>query len=138
MRNRLERWRCYRFAKRSGATSTERPSSRDPMTVSGLSILVTGGAGFLGSRLAAHLLRRGNGVTILVRHSSSLKELEKLGIAHQIDSVRLAPDYSNVPDIINKSKFDVVVHVAAVNNGADGQADTRQLISSNVLFPSLL
>jgi nucleoside-diphosphate-sugar epimerase len=101
-------------------------------------ILITGGSGFLGSRLAAYFLRGGHRVAVLIRDSSKLDELEKSGIARQVDIIRVASEYANIPNVFSEAEFDVVIHVAANNSGADGQTETQRLISANILFPALL
>jgi nucleoside-diphosphate-sugar epimerase len=108
------------------------------MTASPLRILLTGGSGFLGSRLAAHFLRRGHRVKTLLRQSSHLAELDKLGIAQRVEILRLAPDCANIPDLIGEASIDVAVHLAAVGGSGKGQAEVERMVSANILFPSLL
>jgi len=74
-------------------------------------VLITGGAGFIGSHLADHYLAQGNNVTILDNFSTGTKK----NIAHITDSVALVDgDIRNVELIDQLTKdSDLVLHMAA-------------------------
>jgi UDP-glucose 4-epimerase len=74
-------------------------------------VLITGGAGFIGSHLADHYLAQGNNVTILDNFSTGTKK----NIAHITDSVALVHgDIRNVELIDQLTKdSDLVLHMAA-------------------------
>ena len=53
-----------------------------------MTILVTGGTGFIGSHLANALIARGEGVKALVRKTSNVTYLKKLGVDLIIGDLR--------------------------------------------------
>ena len=80
-----------------------------------MKILITGGCGFLGSNLAAEVIKRGDELFIfdnLYRAGSEqnlkwLLELGKLTFFHS--DIRL---YNDVEHVINKVKPDIIFHLA--------------------------
>jgi FlaA1/EpsC-like NDP-sugar epimerase len=81
-------------------------------------VLVTGGAGFIGSHLVEELLRDGHGVSILDDFNDFYDpEIKRENIApvsrdvsiHQID----LRDSAAVRSLFHRQKFDVIVHLAA-------------------------
>jgi dihydroflavonol-4-reductase len=72
-------------------------------------VLVTGGSGFLGSNLAAALLKEGCSVRILRRAGSDLRALGSLQVEHVIGEVR---DIDSLHRAINGC--DTVFHTAAI------------------------
>ncbi len=72
-------------------------------------VLVTGGTGFVGSKLVAALLERGNTVRVLHRPSSSLQALERLPVEHCLGDIL---DEAAVSQAI--AGCDVVFHVAGL------------------------
>lgn len=93
-----------------------------------MDVLVTGGAGFIGSHLTEDLLEDGNNVTILDNLSTGSKELvpEKAEL--------LIGDLKDMDFLLDKVKdFDAVFHLAANPDVAKG-AENRQLhINENVI-----
>ncbi len=74
------------------------------------SILVTGGAGFIGSHLAAELFRRGHTVTVLDDLSGGFVDNVADGIVLKQGSIT---DAELVDDLFQRSHFDCVYHLAA-------------------------
>jgi len=77
-----------------------------------MNILVTGGAGFVGTNLIKHLLQEGHKVTSLDNYTTGLKE-------NEISDENVTYSNGDIRDLINHSKyyfrkFDVVFHMAAV------------------------
>src|SRR5574338_245417 len=73
-------------------------------------ILVTGGAGFIGSHVAEELVKRGHQVTVLDDLSGGFVD----NLAPEIKFVKGSiTDPSLVNDLFEKSRFDYVYHLAA-------------------------
>ena len=96
-------------------------------------VLVTGGAGFIGSHLVRRLVQEGARVTVVVKYRS------------MIDSVRLAPVWDDIEvveaDLRNLDSarslanvsYDVVFHLAAYNHVGDSFTHVQESILSNML-----
>jgi dihydroflavonol-4-reductase len=80
--------------------------------------LVTGATGFVGSQLAAELLRRGYAVRVLRRENSSLLALEGLAVEHALGDVTDPPAVRRAV-----ADCDIVYHVAAVSSYWRSQKD---------------
>ncbi len=76
-----------------------------------MKVLVTGGTGFVGSQLAAALVRRGDEVRVLRRANSSLVALESLPVEHVTGDIL---DPTAVAKAV--SGCDLVFHVAALSS----------------------
>jgi len=99
-------------------------------------VLLTGGTGYVGSRLLIHLVHAGCQVHAIVRPGSDLSLIEPV-----IDSVRLhAHDGSTegMISIIAESRPDVVYHLASLFLAQHNPHDIESLISSNILFGTQL
>ena len=72
-----------------------------------MNILVTGGAGFVGTNLIKHLLQEGHKVTSLDNYTTGLKE-------NEISNENVTYSNGDIRDLINHSKyyfrkFDIVI-----------------------------
>ena len=78
-----------------------------------MDILITGGAGFIGSHMAGHCIARGHSVTIIDNLSTGLAENIPEGAAF------LPLDLSDpsFPDRLKDISVDIVVHLAAQSSG---------------------
>ena len=97
-------------------------------------ILVTGGAGFIGSHLTKRLVRRGSEVSVVVKYKSI------------IDNVRLSPNWHDI-DIIEADlrnidslrqigghrQYDLVFHLAAYNHVGDSFLHVNETLMSNAV-----
>ncbi|REH84820.1 NAD-dependent epimerase/dehydratase family protein [Staphylococcus felis] len=78
-----------------------------------MKVLITGGAGFIGSHVAEHFFEIGNEVYIIDNLSSGYRE--NIGFIDDEHFFELdIRDYNKVNELIVKHQFDVVVHLAAM------------------------
>lgn len=101
-------------------------------------VLLTGGTGFLGSRLARRLLADGLAVTVLAQSESRLDQLRRVGVGDDVQVVRTGPSYDELPGIVARAQPDLVIHVASVSRGGESAAELVRMIHANVTFPTLL
>jgi len=76
-----------------------------------MKIMITGGAGFIGSHLCDEFLKDNHQIIVLTRKKSNLDN-----ISHIIDRIKLelvdVTDFTNLGDSIEKNKPDVIIHLA--------------------------
>jgi len=97
-----------------------------------MKILLTGGSGFIGQRLAQKLETRGDEVTALVRRSSSRKELERAKVRFAVGDLTTG---EGLPQALEG--VDAVIHLAGVTKAKEpedyfrGNAEgTRRLVEA--------
>ncbi|HEY6348046.1 MAG TPA: UDP-glucose 4-epimerase GalE [Candidatus Angelobacter sp.] len=92
-------------------------------------VLVTGGAGYVGSVCCAELLRLGHSVTVVDDLSTGFREAVPSGAAFfQLD----LGDHSAVQSLVKKNRFDVVFHFAAKALVAESVSDPGVFFQRNV------
>ncbi len=101
-------------------------------------VLLTGGTGYLGARVARRLLADGFAVTLLARAASSLTELERIGIANRVAVARLSPDWREIRATVAASRPVAAVHLAAKTTDGDSAEELRRFLEANVTLPTLL
>ena len=78
-------------------------------------ILITGGAGFIGSHLVKRLVNLGARVTVIVKYKSLIDCVRLASIWDRINVVEA--DLRNLDSVIYiksiKNKFDIIFHLAA-------------------------
>lgn len=89
-----------------------------------MNILITGGSGFLGKHLVAHLIKDGYKIIALHRRSNSSELLD--------DPCVLWVDFDYLKSKFQNLKIDIVLHLAT-NYGKNEK--TSAVIDSNVLLP---
>ena len=90
-------------------------------------ILVTGGAGFVGSNLVCRLVREGHNVTVIDNYSTGLK-------SNEVDSVSYFTGDITTPGIIEASgnkKYDAIYHLAAMARIQPSLTDPVGCINNN-------
>lgn len=94
-----------------------------------VNVLVTGGAGYVGSVCCAELLRLGHSVTVLDDLSTGFKDAVPSGATFfQMD----LGDCSALQSLVKKSRFDVVFHFAAKALVAESVSDPGVFFQRNV------
>lgn len=94
-------------------------------------VLVTGGAGFIGSHLVEEFVRRGAVVSVVERTTANLRNLSAVADQVRIHTVDLAQD--DLGPLFSGREFDLIVHTAANANVADSIADPRMDFERNAL-----
>lgn len=89
-------------------------------------VLVTGGAGFIGSNLAKALLKRGEEVTVLDNLSTGFRENIPVECEFIQADVSLQSTWHDLPE------FDVVFHLAAMVSVVESQENPIQCEKDNV------
>jgi nucleoside-diphosphate-sugar epimerase len=95
-------------------------------------VLVTGGAGFIGSHLVARLVRRGDQVTVLTKPSSDLSRLDAVRSQVQHDVVDLK-DRAALCRAVGALEPEGIFHLAASNIQSGTTASAEEVVASNVL-----
>jgi nucleoside-diphosphate-sugar epimerase len=105
------------------------------------SVLITGATGYTGSRLARRMVERGDRVTILARHGSSLLQLGEA--AEHVAVVRIAESGAGadvadaVEQALERAQPDLVCSLATTRTRAS-LADVAQIADAVVRLPTLL
>lgn len=98
-------------------------------------VLITGGAGFVGSHLSLMLLESGYNVSVLDKGENGLLRLE--GFLDKINYYDI--EKINLEEIFKENKFDCIIHLATYYKKNNETAeDIRKMNEVNILFPSTL
>jgi len=119
-------------AGKPGPSACERERSVPSMKCA----LVTGGSGYIGSRLVARLVAEGWRVHVILRPSSSLSLLESC--ASRITIHRHKGSTDEMLEIVSAARPDVVFHLAAMASAEHRPESVDQMIASNVLYSAQL
>lgn len=99
--------------------------------------LVTGGSGYIGSRLIERLVTEGWRVHVILRPSSSLMSLLE-PCADRITTHRHRGSTYEMLEIVSAARPDVVFHLAAMATAEHRPESIDQMIASNVLYSTQL
>ena len=96
-------------------------------------ILITGGAGFIGSHLTKKLIELGAKVSVIVKYNSIIDSPRLVSLWNKIDIIEA--DLRNTDSVaeMKKSNFDVVFHLAAYNHVGDSFKHVFENVNSNLL-----
>jgi nucleoside-diphosphate-sugar epimerase len=95
-------------------------------------VLLTGGTGFIGNRLARRLVEEGHQTHLLVRRKTSLAALGHS--RRHLKIHRAAESYAGIKAAVEKAKPDVVFHLASLFLAQHRPYDIRPLIEANILL----
>lgn len=94
-----------------------------------MNVLVTGGAGFIGSHIAEALLVEGHRVVIIDDLSSGLRE----NIPPRAKFIHLSLTDPDLLNVLKREKLDAVCHVAAKTNLRESLVDPKKDAEVNIL-----
>ena len=96
-------------------------------------VLVTGGAGFIGSNLVKRLVREGARVTVVVKYQSIIDCPRLCSVWNDINVVEA--DLRNLDSVmgLRDLKFETVFHLAAYNHVGDSFDHVHEAIYSNLI-----
>lgn len=97
--------------------------------MTGLKVLMTGGTGFLGSRLLPLLLSQGYDLTVLKRSFSSVARLGR--VADCVTTVNI--DEIRLERVFEERSFDLILHCAT--NYGRRVLDPIQVLEANLILP---
>lgn len=98
--------------------------------------LITGGTGYIGSRLVKELIKRNWNVALITRESSNFDYLDNL--KDQYTRYICNEDITNLELIIKEFQPEVVFHLASYVTNSDNASLIDKLINSNLLFGTKL
>tara|TARA_A100001015_G_C14907329_1_gene678893 strand:- start:159 stop:1139 length:981 start_codon:yes stop_codon:yes gene_type:complete len=95
-------------------------------------VLVTGGAGFIGSHLTKNLVHLGAKVSVTVKYKSIIDSPRLLGVWDKINVIEA--DLRNPDSVRNMSKikFDFIFHLAAYNHVGDSFVHINEAFQANL------
>ena len=96
-------------------------------------ILVTGGAGFIGSHLTRDLVSKGADVTVLVKYKSIIDNVRLSSFWNNINIKEV--DLRNLDSLsqLKNQNFDIVFHLAAYNHVGDSFLHVNESLMSNAI-----
>ena len=96
-------------------------------------VLVTGGAGFIGSHMVSRLLKLGSKVTTIVKYNSIIDSPRLNNIWRKINIIEADLRNSDSVMQLKKDSFDLIFHFAAYNHVGDSFKHIRENIDSNLV-----
>lgn len=98
-------------------------------------ILITGGAGYIGTSLTKELCNQGNAVTVIDNLSNSTKDhIDKRSFFHKIDLT----DKKETSTFLSKKKFDHCIHLASYKSVNESNIDTAKYSKNITMTINLL
>lgn len=99
-------------------------------------VLITGGSGYMGSRLVQHFTANGVAVTALLRPSSETGALAALGTNLRLKTYD--GSLASIRQAIDEGKPDIVFHLAAHTVGHNEPDSIPELVRANIEFGTQL
>ena len=96
-------------------------------------VLVTGGAGFIGSHLVKKLLELKAKVTVIVKYNSIIDCIRLTNVWEKLNIIEADLRNTDSTLQLKNKKFDRIFHLAAYNHVGDSFLHVNETISSNLL-----
>ena len=102
-------------------------------SLKGKKILVTGGAGFIGSHLTNKLVNLGARVSVIVKYNSIIDCPRLVKIWDKVNIIEA--DLRNTDSVLEmkKNSYDLVFHLAAYNHVGDSFKHVIENVNSNLI-----
>ena len=102
-------------------------------SLKGKKILVTGGAGFIGSHLTNKLVNLGARVSVIVKYNSIIDCPRLVNIWDKVNIIEA--DLRNTDSVLEmkKNSYDLVFHLAAYNHVGDSFKHVIENVNSNLI-----
>jgi UDP-glucose 4-epimerase len=99
----------------------------------GKKILVTGGAGFIGSHLVRRLVNNGAEVAVIVKYKSVIDNVRLCSFWNDIKIIEA--DLRNIDSLLSlkSQSYDILFHLAAYNHVGDSFVHVNEALLSNVI-----
>ena len=96
-------------------------------------ILVTGGAGFIGSHLTKRLVQLGANVSVMVKYKSIIDNVRISSIWDQVKVIET--DLRNIDSLrqFKNESYDIIFHLAAYNHVGDSFLHANEAMMSNAM-----
>jgi len=96
-------------------------------------VLITGGAGFIGSNLTRRLVDIGADVTVLVKYKSLIDNIRLSSIWDKIEVIETDLRNSDSLKQFDSTHYDVIFHLAAYNHVGDSFLHVNEALLSNAV-----
>ena len=93
-------------------------------------ILITGGAGYIGSHIAEHLVNFKNNIIIIDNLETGFKRLINKKARFIKSDIK---DKKKLVSIINKFKIDTIIHLAAYLNVSEAESNKKKYYKNNII-----
>lgn len=120
---------------KAAAPQVEQVSPANPAATQGKKILVTGGAGYIGSHVARRLLASGHQVVVLDNLSTGKRENVPSGAAFYEGDLA---DMNFVRDVFASNQFEAVMHLAASIEVEESVRQPEKYLENNAINTSRL
>ena len=101
------------------------------MSLKGRRVLVTGGAGFIGSHLCRRLVQEGADLYVTVKYNSVIDNVRLVGIWDRITPVEADVRNTDSLKVLQQIRPEIIYHLAAYNHVGDSFFQVSEAVDSN-------